>query len=895
MAESFSVEAVISANITKYKQALEEVFSSTRHLKDMSKLNAKGISDSFKSVGGTLTKAVSLPLLGLGAASVKTAADFEAGMSEVQAISGATGDDFKKLEDIAKYMGRTTKFSATQSAEALKYMGMAGWKADQMVSGLPGVMNLAAASGESLATVSDIVTDAMTAFGMKANEAGRFADVLAAASSNSNTNVSMLGESFKYVAPIAGTLGYSAEDTALALGVMANSGIKASQAGTTLRSALSRMADPTGKVKDAMFELGIEMFNIDGTAKPLGQLLTELRSSFSGLTDAEKAAFAQTIFGKQAMSGMLAIIDSSDEDFNKLSEAINSADGTAEKMAETMEDNLQGALTKLKSALEGAGIVIGDTLKPVIEDLTKKINKWVDAFNDLDPKTQEMIVKIGVFAAAIGPVLFIIGALIPVVKSVAGAFKLLGGAFTFLTSPIGIVITVVVALVAAIVYLWNTNEDFRNKVIEIWTAISEFFINTFTAIKEFAIGVWDGVRETWEAFTTWVTETWTAISEFFTTLWDNIKNVAGSVWDSVCDAWQGFTTWVTETFESLKGELEGIWQNIKSIAGSVWELIKIAILTPILILLQLLTGDWEGAKESLKQIWEKIKENAKNIWENLKTLVSTIVTKVVDAVKTKFEDMKSKVSTLMENLKTSVSNIWENIKTAIRDKVDQIKTSVTDKFNDLKTNASNKVAELKTSVSTKFTDMLTSIITTVSNIPREVKTAFTNAITRAKEALSAAPGVGRNLILGFVNGVKAAAGRLVSAVKGAVKGAIDGAKRILGIHSPSRVFMKFGEYTDEGFAIGISENAKKPIKAMNKMSQGVIDAFNPGEFDFAGDLAEGKDVLSGIIESKLSVGSDERVKPLEVYLNLGNNAYKGFVSNIFDEKSKVVTLEQMAF
>lgn len=893
MAESFSVEAVISANITKYKQALEEVFSSTRHLKDISKLNAKGISDSFKSVGGTLTKAVSLPLLGIGAASVKTAADFEAAMSEVKAISGATGNDFQKLEDIAKYMGRTTKFTALDSAEALKYMGMAGWKADQMVSGLPAVMNLAAASGEELGIVSDIVTDSLTAFGLKATDAGRYADVLAAAATNSNTNVGMMGETFKYAAPVAGALGYSVEDTAIAIGLMANAGIKGTMAGTALRSAFTRLVKPTKEV-----EKGLQMINLgaeDFEGKSLHETIDILRDSFKGLDGNQQAQIASMIFGQRAMSGMLGIINASEEDYNKLADAIYNSEGSAEKMAETMQDNLKGAIVKLMSALEGAAIAIGDVLKPVIEDVAKKINEWVDAFNDLDPKTQEMIVKIGVFVAAIGPVLFIIGSLIPKVKAVGSAFKLLGGAFKFLTSPVGIVITIIVALIATIVYLWNTNEDFRNKVIEIWTAISEFFSNTFTAIKEFAIGVWDGVRETWEAFTTWVTETWTAISEFFTTLWDNIKSIAGSVWDSVCEAWQGFTTWVTETFESLKGVLEGIWQNIKSIAGSVWELIKIVILTPILILLQLLTGDWEGAKESLKQIWEKIKDNAKNIWENLKTLVSTIVTKVVDAVKTKFEDMKSKVSTLMENLKTSVSNIWENIKTAIRDKVDQIKTSVTDKFNELKTNASNKVAELKTSVSTKFTDMLTSIITTVSNIPREVKTAFTNAITKAKGALAAAPGVGRNLIMGFVNGVKAAAGRLVSAVKGAVKGAIDGAKRILGIHSPSRVFMKFGEYSDEGFAIGISENAKKPIKAMNKMSQGVIDAFNPGEFDFVGDLAEGKDALSGIIESKLSVGSDERVKPLEVYLNMGKYAYKGFVSNIFDEKSKVVTLEQMAF
>lgn len=346
------------------------------------------LSSKMGKVGAGLAKGIGLAstaVAGFGAYSLKAGMDFQAGMSEVQAISGATGDDLNRLTDKAKEMGSKTKFSATESAEALKYMAMAGWKTEEMLGGLDGVMNLAAASGESLATVSDIVTDAMTAFGMKANEAGRFADVLAAASSNSNTNVSMLGESFKYVAPIAGTLGYSVEDTALALGVMANAGIKASQAGTTLRSALTRMADPTGKVQEAMADLGIQMFTVDGTAKPLGQVLNELRESFDGLTDSEKASYAQTIFGKQAMSGMLAIIDSSDKDFNKLAKAIDNSAGSAENMANIMNDNLKGDLVIMMSALEGVGISLYENIdtpmRTVVQNVTGYLSKLNVALN----------------------------------------------------------------------------------------------------------------------------------------------------------------------------------------------------------------------------------------------------------------------------------------------------------------------------------------------------------------------------------------------------------------------------------------------------------------------------------------------------------------------------------
>ena len=201
------------------------------------------------AAGGKLTMGVTTPIVALGAKAVKTAADFESSMSEVSAISGATGEDLQKLESLAKKMGETTRFSASEAAEALKYMAMAGWKTEDMLNGLEGIMNLSAASGENLGATSDIVTDALTAFGLSAADSGHFADLLAKASSNANTNVSMMGETFKYVAPVAGALGYSAEDVALAVGLMANSGIKASQAGTSLRASMTNLAKPTKEMR----------------------------------------------------------------------------------------------------------------------------------------------------------------------------------------------------------------------------------------------------------------------------------------------------------------------------------------------------------------------------------------------------------------------------------------------------------------------------------------------------------------------------------------------------------------------------------------------------------------------------------------------------------------------
>lgn len=316
--------------------------------------------------------------------SIKVGADFEAGMSKVSAISGATGADLSELTEKAKEMGAKTKFSATEASEAFQYMAMAGWKTKDMLGGIDGIMNLAAASGESLAKTSDIVTDALTAFGMAASESSHFADVLAKASSNSNTNVAMMGETFKYVAPVAGALKFSVEDCAVAIGLMANSGIKASQAGTSMRQLFTNLVKPTDAMAQAMEDLGISMTDAEGKTKSLDTLMGDLRQSFSGLSEAQKAQYAATLAGQEGMSGLLAIVNASDADFNALKTSIYNADGAAEQMADTMNDNLKGSLTIAGSALEGFGIAIYEKiqtpLKKAVDAGTEDINRLSKAF-----------------------------------------------------------------------------------------------------------------------------------------------------------------------------------------------------------------------------------------------------------------------------------------------------------------------------------------------------------------------------------------------------------------------------------------------------------------------------------------------------------------------------------
>ena len=392
------------SSLNKYKKQLYEVNaaleSGQAQIEEYAK-KVEAFENKTKEIGNGLTKNVTAPIAGLEVAAVKVGSDFSAGMSEVSAVSGATGKDLEALKDKAKEMGASTKFSASEAAEAMNYMAMAGWNTQQMIDGLPGILNLAAASGESLANTSDIVTDALTAFGLKAEDSSHFADVLAKTSSSANTNVSLMGETFKYVAPLAGTLGFSVEDTALAVGLMANAGIKGSQAGTALKTAIANLASPTDSMKEQMKKLGISITDTNGSVKPLITILEELRTKFGKLSSAQQSAAASTIFGKESMSGMLAIINASDSDFNSLYENIKNADGAAKDMADTMQDNLQGDLTTLSSALEGVGIKVSEVLEPALRDIVEAITDLFSWLNGLDDEITNIIVIIGTVVAAI--------------------------------------------------------------------------------------------------------------------------------------------------------------------------------------------------------------------------------------------------------------------------------------------------------------------------------------------------------------------------------------------------------------------------------------------------------------------------------------------------------------
>ena len=486
----------------------------------------KGVSNGMTSAGKDITLKVTTPIVGLGAAVVKTSASFESSLSKVKAISGATGKDMVDLKAKAIEMGAKTKFSATEASDAFTYMAMAGWDAKSMMDGIDGIMNLAAADGLDLATTSDIVTDALTAFGLQASDSAHFADVLAKASSSANTNVSMLGESFKYVAPVAGSLGYSAEDTAIALGLMANSGIKASQAGTSLRAALTRMIKPTDEAEAIMKRYHLTLQNSDGTMKSLGDVMDMLRSNMGGLSEAEQSQAASALFGQEAMSGMLAIINASEGDYNKLTDAINNADGTAENMANTMQDNLNGQLTLLKSNVESLAISVGDLIIPYIEKIVDKIQQLVTYLNGLDDQTKENIIRVAAVVAAVGPALLVLAKVVSIVSTVMQVLKVLATIIGLIASPIGIVVAAIGALVAAFVILWNKSEAFRNFWKGLWDNVKKIAKTVVdTIVKFFTETLPNGLKNAQSK----IKEFPSNVVKFFKNLPKNLGRIVGEV------------------------------------------------------------------------------------------------------------------------------------------------------------------------------------------------------------------------------------------------------------------------------------------------------------------------------------------------------------------------------
>lgn len=560
------------------------------------------------------------PLIG----AISTAAEYESAMSKVQAITGATSEDMERLKATASKLGATTMFSAKQSADAMTYLGMAGWKTEQIIAGMPGLLDLAAASGADLATVADIVSDDLTAFGMSADQAGHMADVFAVASSNANTNVEMMGATFKYAAAVAGALGYSLEDVAVATGLMANAGIKGEQAGTSLRAVMTRLASPPKAAAAAMDQLGISITNADGTMKPFMQVMQECRASFAGLNEEEKAQAASAIAGQEAMSGWLAIMNASEGDFAKLTDAVNNSDGAAKKMAETMQNNAKGAMTRLQSAMESIAISVGSAVLPILADLTDKVAAVAGAIGEW-AQAHPTIMAIGVALAGVAGAgviaISVFGFLADSLLAIKAAWAVfqatsMGASLTGMLAPlsgilaIGWPLVAVIGAVAAVAALLYANWD---TVCEVATIVTDKVSVAWEQVKERLQPVFDKISSAFDR----LCELLGGVGEGSSVV-SMLLNTLGAIIVAVVElALDNFATLI-EIIGTVFDTAVTVFGNILDFVGNVF------------------AGNWQGALDNIKNIFGAVFDGIYDIASNILGKITDRISSVGSAIKNFF-------------------------------------------------------------------------------------------------------------------------------------------------------------------------------------------------------------------------------------------------------------------
>ena len=627
----------------------------------------------FSAATGNLAKGAAVVAAGAAplAAMIGTAATFEQAMSKVKAITNSSNEDMARLNETAQQLGASTQFSATQAAEAMSYLGMAGWKTDQIIAGMPGMLDLAAASGSDLATVADIVSDDLTAFGMSADQAGHMADVMAAASTNANTNVEMMGMTFKYAGAVAGALGYSLEDVSIATGLMANAGIKADQAGTSLRAIMTRLIDPPKDAADALNTLGISAINADGSVKPFRQTIMELREKFKGLSQSEKAQMASSIAGTEAMSGFLAVVNASDSDFNTLANAIDNADGASKQMANTMNDNAKGGAIQLQSAIEGVSIAIGSIFLPTLARIAGVMAQTVGSVANWAKEHQELVGIIITTTAAIAGLIMAVLAINVAAAGIlylknsfllykmvvsdahilmrlwAGATKMAAAAQMALNAvmsanPIILIIMAILAAVAAFVYFYNTNEKFRNMVISSWNAIKTTASSVWSTIVV-AIGTaWEWIVSAAQAGMAVLNAIWgvlvSAVQSAYAVImaivvafvavasdvWRVILVAARVVWFAIKAVIVVVSVAITSVMWAMAHAIMAIWQAIGPTVMAVWQSICSAVSSAI----RIITGIVQNMAMVLSTVWNGIVQAAQFVWNGLVMIVQGVMSAI---------------------------------------------------------------------------------------------------------------------------------------------------------------------------------------------------------------------------------------------------------------------------
>lgn len=670
--ESFSVQAYLKATDNNFVSTFKNAAKEVQNFQNNTNSTMSTVGQVATSAGKTLTKAVTLPIVGIGVAAAKVGGDFEAQMSRVKAISGATGSSFDELRQQAIDLGAKTAFSAKESAAGMENLASAGFDSKEIMKAMPGLLDLAAVSGGDVALASENAATALRGFNIDAGQSGHVADVFARAVADTNAEVGDMGEAMKYIAPVASSMGLSLEETAAAIGIMSDAGIKGSQAGTTLRGALSRIAKPTDEMKSKMDELGLSFYDSEGKMKPLKDQVGMLKNAFKGLTPEQKQNALVTLYGQESLSGMMALIDKGPDKLGKLTDSLKNSDGAADKMAKTMQDNMNSSLEQMMGAFESAAIVVQKVLAPAVRKVADAVSGLVDKFVSAPEPVQRMIVIVGLIVAAIGPLLVVFGQAVVILQRVKVGFlalrsglALIGSSFTAISLPVLGIIAAIAAVIAIgiLVYknwdkiskfgkeVWANVKKFASDaakaIKEKWGDITKWFSDIWNNIKNGAKGLWDGTIQGAKDAVNSVKNAWNGVKEWFANLWKSTTSGLASAWDSVTTTLAPFVETIKSIFQPILEFFSGLWGQVQTIFGSAWEIIKTVVMGPVLLLIDLITGDFNQFKEDFGMLWQ-----------TLATAIQTIVQTFVNIVVGFYSSFFQTVVNIWTTIVNTIQSLW---------------------------------------------------------------------------------------------------------------------------------------------------------------------------------------------------------------------------------------------
>lgn len=682
--ESFSVQAYLKATDNNFVSTFKDAAKQVQNFQNNTNSTMSTVGQVATSTGKTLTKAVTVPIVGIGIAAAKVGGDFESQMSRVKAISGATGSAFEELRQQAIDLGAKTAFSAKESAAGMENLASAGFDAKEIMEAMPGLLDLAAVSGGDVALASENAATALRGFNLDASQSGHVANVFARAAADTNAEVGDMGEAMKYIAPVANTMGLSLEETAAAIGIMSDAGVKGSQAGTTLRGALSRLAKPTKPMIEKMQELGVSFYDASGKMIPLKDQISVLKKSFTGLTQEQKNNALVTLYGQESLSGMVALVDKGPDALGKLTTSLQDSDGAADKMARTMQDNMNSSLEQMMGAFESAAIVIQKILAPAVRKVADAVSGLVDKFVSAPEPVQKLVVVLGLIAAAIGPVLLIIGTIILKLQQFSVGLQILksglgvtSGAFSALSLPILGIIAAVVAVIAAFVYFYNTNEEFRNKVNQVWQSILNFIQPIVETISNFIQMVF-GVLATWwsenqQTILSIVQTVWGTVQTIFTTVITLIQPLVEGFLSEMQAAWQIWSNIISAVVQIAWALISNIFinnlKNVLAVVTAALNQIKLIIDTGLKVIQgiiktvwSLITGDWQGALDGINQIVGAFGKYITGTFDNVMGLAKDLIKNGIDTIKGIFDSL-SKIN-LLDIGKAIIDGFVKGLKSA---------------------------------------------------------------------------------------------------------------------------------------------------------------------------------------------------------------------------------------